>query len=85
MDAAQLGRKIARDKHFSGAVLVRRGETDLLRRACGYANRTWGVKNRPEMRFRIASVGKLFTAAAVLQLIEAGKMTFDSHNGGTNG
>ncbi|CAG0956790.1 Penicillin-binding protein 4* [Anaerolineales bacterium] len=78
MDASQLSRKIARNKSFAGAVLVRQGETDLLCRAYGYANRTWKIKNRPETRFRIASVGKMFTAAAVLQLIEAGKLAFDT-------
>src|SRR5512145_3128877 len=78
MNAAQLGRKIAQDKRFAGAVLVRQGETDLLRRAYRNANRTWKIKNRPETRFRIASVGKMFTAAAVLQLIEAGRLTFDT-------
>jgi CubicO group peptidase (beta-lactamase class C family) len=79
--ADTLSRKLAalaRQQRFSGAVLVRQGETDLFRRAYGFANRTWGVKNRPETRFRIASVGKLFTAAAILQLIEAGKLTLET-------
>jgi CubicO group peptidase (beta-lactamase class C family) len=78
MDVLQLNRRIARDKSFAGAVLVRGGGTDLLRRAYGYANRTWKIRNRPETRFRIASVGKMFTAAAVLQLIEAGRLAFDT-------
>ena len=74
----RLGRKLAqraRQHEFSGAVLVRQGETDLFQRAYGFANRTWKVKNRPTTRFRIASVGKMFTAAAILQLIEAGKLS----------
>jgi CubicO group peptidase (beta-lactamase class C family) len=73
-----LGRKLAqrvRQHEFSGAVLVRQGETDLFQHAYGFANRTWKVKNRPTTRFRIASVGKMFTAAAILQLIEAGKLS----------
>ena len=79
--SANLGRKLSqrhRQSEFSGAVLVRQGETDLFRRAYGYANRTWKVRNRPETRFRIASVGKIFTAAAVMQLVEAGKLTLET-------
>jgi CubicO group peptidase (beta-lactamase class C family) len=68
----------SRKNEFSGAVLVRQGGTDLFRRAYGYANRTWKVKNRPDTRFRIASVGKLFTAAAVLQLVQAGRLTLET-------
>lgn len=77
----RLGRKLGkyvREEAFSGAVLVRQGETNLFRRAYGYADRAWKVKNRPEIRFRIASVGKLFTAAAVLQLIEAGALAMET-------
>jgi CubicO group peptidase (beta-lactamase class C family) len=78
----RLARKLnqrARENQFSGAVLVRHGKTDLFRRAYGFANRTWKVKNRPETRFRIASVGKMFTAAAIMQLVEAGKLSLDTH------
>jgi len=78
---AQLTRQLtkrARENQFSGAVLIRRGETDLFRRAYGYASRTWKIKNTPETRFRIASVGKLFTAAAVMQSIEVGKISLDT-------
>jgi CubicO group peptidase (beta-lactamase class C family) len=76
-----LARKLnqrARADQFSGAVLVRQGKTDLFRRAYGFANRTWNLKNRPETRFRIASVGKMFTAVAVMQLVEAGKLSLDT-------
>ena len=75
---SKLARKInrrARAGEFSGAILIRRGRTDVFRRAYGLANRAWHIKNTTETRFRIASVGKLFTAAAVMQLIEAGKLT----------
>jgi CubicO group peptidase (beta-lactamase class C family) len=79
--AAELGRRLARlsrRQEFSGAVLVRQGETDLFCRAYGYAHRGLRVRNRPETRFRIASVGKAFTAVAVLQLIDLGKLTLQA-------
>ncbi len=75
---SKLARKInrrVRAGEFSGAVLIRRGRTDVFRRAYGLANRTWNIKNTTETRFRIASIGKLFTAAAVMQLMETGKLT----------
>jgi CubicO group peptidase (beta-lactamase class C family) len=76
-----LARKInkrIRDNQFSGAVLIRRGRQDVFRRAYGFADRTWGIRNTPATRFRIASVGKMFTAAAVMQLIEAGKFSLET-------
>jgi CubicO group peptidase (beta-lactamase class C family) len=69
--------QLAREDQFSGAVLIRHGKTDLFRRAYGFANRTWNIRNTPETRFRIASVGKMFTAAAIMQLIETGQIDLD--------
>jgi hypothetical protein len=43
MNITQVSRKLAnhaRQNEFSGAVLIRQGETDLFRRAYGYATRT---------------------------------------------
>lgn len=70
--------KRVRENQFSGVVLVRQGETDLFRRAYGYASRTWNIKNTVHTRFRIASVGKIFTAAAIMQLIETGKLNLET-------
>jgi CubicO group peptidase (beta-lactamase class C family) len=75
---ARLLAKRHRENAFSGAVLVRQGETDIFRRAYGYAHRPWQVKNTPATRFRIASVGKMFTAAAIMQLLEAGKIRLET-------
>jgi CubicO group peptidase (beta-lactamase class C family) len=77
----KLARKInkrVRENQFSGTILIGRGKTNLFRHAYGYANRTWKIPNTPETRFRIASVGKLFTATATMQLIEAGKISLDT-------
>lgn len=61
-------------KQFSGVALIQREEDTVFEAACGYANRSWRVKNQVDTRFRIASVTKMFTAVAVLQLIDAGKL-----------
>ena len=55
---------------FSGVVLITRGETELYSGAFGYASRTWNVKNTMDVRFDTASITKLFTTVAILQLID---------------
>ncbi len=59
---------------FSGAVLVARGETVLLATACGEASRRYHVNNTVETRFNLASMNKMFTAVAVLQLVQSGRV-----------
>lgn len=61
--------------HFRGNVLVMRNGRVLLRRSYGLADESWDVPNTPEGRFEIASITKQFTAVAILQLAEAGKIS----------
>ena len=63
---------------FDGAVVVTDGGEAVYERGVGEANRSWGVPNTPDTRFRIASLTKQFTAALVLQLVEAGAMDLDA-------
>jgi CubicO group peptidase (beta-lactamase class C family) len=67
-------RYYADDDLFSGALLVERGDALLLNKAYGFANREWRVPNTVDTRFRIGSLTKQFTAAAVLRLEEQGKL-----------
>src|SRR5215216_6452971 len=60
---------------FSGVVSVEQGDEELLHQAYGYASRTWGIPTTVETRFDTASITKLFTAVATLQLIERGAFT----------
>jgi CubicO group peptidase (beta-lactamase class C family) len=61
---------------FSGVVLIARGDKILLRRAYGYADREAKTPNSVETKFHLASVGKMFTAVAIAQLVKAGKLSF---------
>ena len=63
---------------FSGAVLITQGATQLYARAYGYASRAWRVPNTLHTRFDTASVTKLFTTIATLQLIDGGLLAFDT-------
>jgi CubicO group peptidase (beta-lactamase class C family) len=55
---------------FSGVVLITQGEVCLYRGAFGYASRSWEVKNSMDTRFDTASITKLFTSVATLQMID---------------
>jgi CubicO group peptidase (beta-lactamase class C family) len=63
---------------FSGAVLVARDGEILLDRGYGLANREWGVPNDGDVKFRLGSLSKQFTAVAVLLLSEQGKVDLDA-------
>lgn len=62
---------------FIGTVLVARGGKPILRKGYGFANREWNIPNGPDTKFRLGSVTKQFTATAILQLVEAGKLKLD--------
>jgi D-alanyl-D-alanine carboxypeptidase len=59
------------------AVLIARGDDVIFRRARGRASIELGVPLSPDHAFRIASVTKMFTAASILKLSEAGKLSLD--------
>jgi CubicO group peptidase (beta-lactamase class C family) len=50
----------------------------VLERAWGLASRAYGVPNHVDTRFNLGSMNKMFTAVAVAQLAEAGRLSFTS-------
>ncbi|MGZ3623007.1 MAG: serine hydrolase domain-containing protein [Ktedonobacteraceae bacterium] len=64
--------------YFSGVVLITQGSSQLFAESYGYASRSWKVPNTFTTRFDTASVTKLFTAVATLQLIDRGVLAFDT-------
>src|SRR5215207_10005617 len=63
---------------FSGVVLIRRGESTLFSGAYGWASRRWSAPVTLATRFDTASITKLFTAVAALQLVEQGRLGLDT-------
>jgi CubicO group peptidase (beta-lactamase class C family) len=59
------------------AVLMTRDDETLLAGAHGLANAAFGAPNRLETRFNLASMGKMVTAVAVVQLAARGALAFD--------
>ncbi len=62
---------------FSGAVLWAKNGRVIFQKACGSADREEGVLNTAATRFNLASLNKMFTAVAVAQLSEQGKLSYD--------
>ncbi len=62
---------------FSGSVLVAQKGRVIYRAGHGLANREWHQPNSPETVFRLGSLTKSFTAVAVMQLVQSGKLNLD--------
>ncbi len=65
------------DDNFSGVVLVAKDFVPFATKATGYADRARGAPNATITPFNIASVTKVFTAVAIGQLVDQGKVSLD--------
>lgn len=72
-DLPRLAERLNRSR-FMGAVLVARGDKVVFRQAYG---QTEGRPIALDDRFRLASVSKQFTAAAILKLQDEGRLSVD--------
>lgn len=68
----------AADGRFSGALLVAHNGKPVFRRAYGIADRRSNTAITLDTKFTLASMGKMFTATAIAQLVEQGKVALDS-------
>jgi len=69
--------RLAAADHFSGVLAVSTKGQTVFAKAWGLADRGTKTPVSIDTPFLFASQGKMFTAVAVLQLIEAGKVNFD--------
>lgn len=65
--------RLAAEDRFSGNVLVMRDGRPVLERSHGMADKTGGRPNTADTRFDLASITKIFTAVAAVQLVQQGK------------
>jgi CubicO group peptidase (beta-lactamase class C family) len=63
---------------FSGAILLAKGGRVLFQKAYGLADRERRKPNRLDTQFRFGSMGKMFTAVAIMQLVEKGKVHLEA-------
>ncbi|MDT8324964.1 MAG: serine hydrolase, partial [Bacteroidota bacterium] len=68
----------ANARSFIGTVLVAKGDDMLYEKGFGMADYTWSIPNAPDVRYRIGSVTKQFTAAVILKMVEAGAVELDA-------
>lgn len=70
---AEIQKRTAEDR-FAGAVIVAKRQETVFSGAYGPADRERHIANRLDTRFRIGSMNKMFTATAVLQLAQGGRL-----------
>jgi CubicO group peptidase (beta-lactamase class C family) len=71
-------RLVQESNDFSGSILVKDEANSLAELSFGHANRSEELLNNISTRYGIASGCKIFTAVAICQLVESGKLSFES-------
>jgi len=75
-DIDTFAKRLTRQGIFSGVVIIARNGKPVFARAYGLARRDAGVQNATDTRFELASVSKMFTAVAIAQLVEKGRLSY---------
>jgi CubicO group peptidase (beta-lactamase class C family) len=70
--------RLVRTEDFSGCVTVTDHAQTIFDECRGQADRRFAVPIDQQTRFHIGSIGKPFTAVAIAQLVEAGKLSWDT-------
>lgn len=70
-------RQLADADEFSGVVLLAKNGKTFFHQAYGLANKDFEVPNRPDTKFNIGSIDKMFTQVAIGQLLQQGKLALD--------
>jgi CubicO group peptidase (beta-lactamase class C family) len=72
-----LVKRLAEADVFSGTVLLAKDGKPVYSAAFGAANKDFNVPNKLDTKFNLGSMNKMFTAVAIAQLVEKGKLSFD--------
>src|SRR5688572_24186001 len=64
----------ARDKAFSGTILIADKGRTVYARSFGLADRAFGTPVSASTRFKVGSIAKLFTSVLILRLHDQGKL-----------
>lgn len=66
--------KLEKEDDLSGVILIAKDGKPIFSKAYGLANRSYNIKNNTNTKFNLASMSKMFTGMAIMQLMEAGKI-----------
>jgi CubicO group peptidase (beta-lactamase class C family) len=76
-ELSSLMERITADDLFSGVVLIAKGNRILFQESYGMADKSQNRLNNANTKFNLGSAAKMFTAVAIAQLVEHGKLSFD--------
>ena len=62
---------------FGGTVIIMQNDSVILKKAYGYADLEWNVKNTIDTKYVLASITEYFTAIAIMQLVEKNQLSLD--------
>ena len=74
-------KNLEKENNLSGVVLIAKNGKPIYREAFGFANLPDSIKNKPDTKFNLASINKMFTAMAIMQLVESGKISLQDKVG----
>lgn len=69
--------ELVRQDAFSGTVLAAKDGEPFLRQANGFAHHGYQIANEIDTKYNIGSCTKMFTALAIVQLMQKGKIDFN--------
>jgi CubicO group peptidase (beta-lactamase class C family) len=67
---------LSQKDHFSGTVLLAKGEQTLFLESYGFASKEFNVPNTADTKYNLGSINKIFTQIALMQLRDEGKIDF---------
>ena len=73
----RLIRPLADSNNYSGTVVIRQNGKELFSKSYGLADRQRNIRSTKETRFFLASISAMFTSAAVMKLVDEGKISLD--------
>lgn len=73
----EICQSFSENNNFSGVCLIKKGKKKIFEKAYGLAHKGFIIENRVDTKFDTASITKVFTATAILLLIQKNLLKFE--------